>query len=401
MKNFFVVVFCLSFFLGNVYGQHTEAVDTTVHYAVDKKPAFPGGHDAMMRFIGTYIRYPKEAKIRGIAGKVYASFVVEPDGSLSHIKILKGLGYGCDAEVKRIFASMPKWKPGLVDGKPVRAYTTQVVAFRLETGEEPVYTRVDSLPVFAVGKQGVEHFLLSQLWYPKRTVKRKVVDTVYVSFVVEKDNRITHLRLKTPKSVKDWNIYDYEALRVVSLLPVAHPAILNHKPVRVKLYVPVVFDHKNVDMEGGRYKTVEYNFHSYTYFVPKNHLPVILPPAEPMATQAPGIGTSEPDTANAFAVVEKMPEFPGGMAALMRYLAGHIHYPAEALKKGCSGRVFAQFIVEPDGSVTHVRIIKGICPSLDKEAVSVIENMPKWIPGYQKGKAVRVRFNLPVKFSHN
>ncbi len=105
------------------------------------------------------------------------------------------------------------------------------------------------------------------------------------------------------------------------------------------------------------------------------------------------------DTGQVFMVVEKMPEYPGGLKALMHYLANHIQYPAEAKKARVQGRVFINFIVEKDGSISHVKVMRGIGHGCDKEAVKAVENMPRWIPGYQRGKPVRVSFNVPVKFS--
>jgi len=108
---------------------------------------------------------------------------------------------------------------------------------------------------------------------------------------------------------------------------------------------------------------------------------------------------AQADTSKVFMVVEKMPEYPGGVKALMQYLATHIKYPAEARKAGVQGRVFVNFIVEKDGSISHVKVLKGIGYGCDKEAVKAVKNMPRWIPGQQKGKPVRVSYNLPVKFS--
>jgi len=395
--------------LGSLYTRAQQPADTAVRYAVDRKPYFPGHREAYLQFVATHLYYPEKAKENGVSGNVFISFVVEPDGSLSHLKILKGIGHGCDAEVKHVFRLMPKWYPGLIKGKPVRAYSTQVIAFRIKNPaslDDKIYTKVDSLSAFAVGKEGVEHFLISQLWYPKRTVKHDKVDTVKVSFVVEKDGRVTHLKLMPNK--KNKNAYDYEALRVVSLLPVARPAVLDGNPVRSRLYVPVVFDHKNVELKGGQYKTVEYNYmKKYTYFVPKGHLPVILLPAhenpswsvEPMKKTVV-VPVNKLDTSgHIFDIVDKMPEFPGGISALMRYLETHIKYPEEAKANHCTGRVVINFVVEKDGTVSNVNVFRGVCPSLDKEAVKVVAQMPQWVPGYKNGKPVRVSFYLPIKFS--
>ncbi len=99
-----------------------------------------------------------------------------------------------------------------------------------------------------------------------------------------------------------------------------------------------------------------------------------------------------------FDVVEQMPSFPGGMAALMAYLQKSIKYPPVAEENGIQGRVICTFVVERDGSVTDVRVAKSVDPSLDKEAVRVVSAMPKWIPGKQNGQSVRVKYTLPVTF---
>lgn len=99
-----------------------------------------------------------------------------------------------------------------------------------------------------------------------------------------------------------------------------------------------------------------------------------------------------------FEVVEQQPSFPGGQGALMAYLRDHINYPAVAQENGVQGRVVLQFVVEPNGSISGVKVVRGVDPSLDKEAVRVVKGMPNWIPGKQNGQAVRVRFTLPVQF---
>lgn len=103
--------------------------------------------------------------------------------------------------------------------------------------------------------------------------------------------------------------------------------------------------------------------------------------------------------AEIFTVVESMPEFPGGMGELMKYLGTSIKYPPLAKESGIQGRVFINFVVEPNGEISNVKILRGIGGGCDEEAVRVVENMPRWKPGKQRGKAVRVSYNLPVKFT--
>ena len=100
-----------------------------------------------------------------------------------------------------------------------------------------------------------------------------------------------------------------------------------------------------------------------------------------------------------FVVVESMPEFPGGQQALFKYLGDNVKYPVIAQENGIQGRVICQFVVNKDGSIVDIEVVRsGGDPSLDKEAVRVIKSMPKWKPGKQRGKPVRVKFTLPVNF---
>ena len=113
------------------------------------------------------------------------------------------------------------------------------------------------------------------------------------------------------------------------------------------------------------------------------------PPPKPVEEEA---------TEEIFVVVEQQPEFPGGMTALMKFLGDNIKYPVIAQENGIQGRVITNFVVERDGSISDVQVVRGQDPSLDKEAVRVIKTMPKWKAGQQRGKPVRVRFTLPVVF---
>ena len=99
-----------------------------------------------------------------------------------------------------------------------------------------------------------------------------------------------------------------------------------------------------------------------------------------------------------FDVVEKMPEYPGGQAALFEYLSKNVKYPADAEKQKIEGRVLVSFVVNTDGSITDISVERKAFPSLDAEAVRVISGMPKWIPGEQKGQKVRVKYTVPLNF---
>lgn len=105
------------------------------------------------------------------------------------------------------------------------------------------------------------------------------------------------------------------------------------------------------------------------------------------------------DSEGVYLIPDEMPKFPGGMQAMMKYLATNVKYPVEAQKKGVSGRVIIQFVVMEDGTPGQGKVVRGVDPLLDEEALRVVKTMPKWSPGMADGKAVKVRFTIPVMFS--
>lgn len=107
---------------------------------------------------------------------------------------------------------------------------------------------------------------------------------------------------------------------------------------------------------------------------------------------------TEPDENGIFQVVETQPEFPGGIAELMKYLQKNMRYPKVCKEQGLQGRVIVQFVVNTDSTISDVNVIKPVNPHFDKEALRVVKAMPKWKPGMQRGEPVRVRFTLPVTF---
>lgn len=138
----------------------------------------------------------------------------------------------------------------------------------------------------------------------------------------------------------------------------------------------------NQNVEGTTSRTVE---------AVRNDITVGAPP--------PPAPEPKPEPSNkVFEVVEVMPSFPGGPAALQQYLKSNMRYPVVAQENGVQGRVVVSFVVERDGSITDVNVAKSVDPSLDKEATRVVKSMPKWIPGKQNGSAVRVKYNVPVTF---
>ena len=122
------------------------------------------------------------------------------------------------------------------------------------------------------------------------------------------------------------------------------------------------------------------------------------PVTGPVIAGPPAPVQEESDEGEIFEVVEQNPQFPGGDAALMAWLQKNLKYPSVAQENGIQGRVMVSFVVNKDGSIVDPKIIRGVDPSLDKEALRVVSNMPKWTPGRQRGKTVRVKYSLPVTF---
>ncbi len=224
-----------------------------VFVVVEEQPEYSGGNAAMMKFLADNVRYPVEAHQKGVQGRVICNFVIEKDGSVSDVQIVRGVDPNLDAEAMRVIEAMPKWKPGMQKGEVVRTRFTLPIVFRL-TGEN------------------------------------------------------------------------------------------NNQDKSDKSAVP---------------------------------------------------------TEDIFVVVEEQPEYPGGNAAMMKFLADNVRYPVIAKENGIQGRVICNFVVRKDGSITDVNVVRGVDPSIDAEAVRVIELMPKWKPGKQRGKEVDVRYTLPVVFRLN
>ena len=121
-----------------------------------------------------------------------------------------------------------------------------------------------------------------------------------------------------------------------------------------------------------------------------------MPKKKPSVPEA--VPTDSVAKENAYDVVEQMPEFPGGMKELLKFLQDNLKYPESAKKNNLQGRVVVQFVVEKDGTPTEFNVVRSVDPDLDAEALRVLKTMPKWKPGMEKGEAVRVKFTVPVAF---
>ena len=135
MKKLFIIL-SLAVFTGNFAIAQSSKTDETIYAQVDVQPEFTGGIKEMYGYIGKSLRYPKQAVEANITGKVFAKMVIEKDGSVQDVTILKGIGFGCDEEVQRILKAMPKWTAGKIGGKNVRTSFTMPIMFALENGKK-------------------------------------------------------------------------------------------------------------------------------------------------------------------------------------------------------------------------------------------------------------------------
>ena len=224
----------------------------------------------------------------------------------------------------------------------------------------PVFINVDPVPVFPGGQAALMKFINENLRYPAAAIENGIQGRVVVQFVVKKDGSVGDV--KVIRGIDP--TLDQEAIRVCKTLPKFIPCIQNGIPVDVWFTIPVIF---KLDNATNNLQTDESNA-----TIHKREL--------------------------IFRHVEQMPEFPGGEAALMKFINENLRYPAAAIENGIQGRVVVQFVVKKDGSVGDVKVIRGIDPTLDQEAIRVCKTLPKFIPCIQNGIPVDVWFTIPVIF---
>ncbi len=232
---------------------------------------------------------------------------------------------------------------------------------------------VDVKPEFKGGMTAMIDYLSKQVEYPLTAMEKGIQGRVLVSFVVGRDGTISNV----VASASDNQALVGTTLSAIRSMRKWNPGRKDGIPVKVKCTLPITFIIES-DNDGDQSKKTMISLEDGT----KIQIPL----------------GKKVDEDKAFDVVEQMPSFIGGDAALMKYLNKNVKYPVIAEENGIQGRVVINFIVECDGSITNVKVTRSVDPSLDKEAARVIKSMPKWNPGKQNGSAVRVKFTLPVTF---
>ena len=214
---------------------------------------------------------------------------------------------------------------------------------------EQVFTVVEKMPSFPGGEAELLKYIATNIKYPKESQDNGEQGRVICSFIVGRDGSVNNpevLRGVTP-------LLNEEAVRVINTMPRWNPGMQRGKAVAVKYTVPITFRLKS-PVEEAKEETLT--------------------------------------------VVDVMPQYPGGDRELLKFIAQSIKYPTDAQEAGVQGRVICSFVVDKKGNIVEPKIIRGIDPSLDAEALRVIGMMPRWTPGRQDGKAVRVLYTVPITF---
>lgn len=249
----------------NKKGTQDKATENTIFEVVEEMPAYPGGMEALMKFINTNVRYPQIAHTNGTQGRVIAQFIVEKDGSISNIKVIRSVSAELDGEAIRVLATMPKWIPGTQKGVPVRVNYSVPVSFRLSGGPEAkevknsqldeiavvgygpqkepkvtpetVFEVVEEMPKYPGGVEEMMKYLARNIKYPTIDQENKIQGRVVVEFIVDKEGDV--LRPKIQRSVSP--SLDAEAVRVVSGMGKWIPGRQRGEAVAVKYTVPITF----------------------------------------------------------------------------------------------------------------------------------------------------------------
>lgn len=246
-----------------------------------------------------------------------------------------------------------------------------------------VFEVVEQMPEFPGGVKGLQEYLGRNIKYPAEAHAAGTQGRVIVSFIVRKDGSISDTEIV--RSVDSY--LDKEAERVIAAMPKWKPGMQRGQAVNVKFTVPVMFR-----LSGPEQPKAEE--------IKQSDLDEVVVVAYDLKEEpTPGaIGGKISDPNSIFKTVETMPKFPGGTAGLMKYLARTIKYPVIAQKNKEQGRVIIQMVVDKDGSISNIKVLRSISPSLDAEAVRVVSTMPKWEPGLQGGQPVAVEYTLPIIF---
>ena len=229
MKHFILFLILPFNVVEYIHAQNTEKIESLA--SVEVLPEFPGGghlggYAALDKYIRSSIKYSKKAKKNGVDGSIVVSFIVEKDGTLTDIKIHRGLGYGCDEEVIRVLKASPKWNPGIKHGRPVRV--EDGITMYILLIPEDVHTSAEILPEYPGGRDAFDRYLQRSVKYSEEAKKNGVDGKVILSFIVEKDGRLTDIKVRRDLGFGTGE----EVMRVLKASQKWKPGMQNGRTVR-------------------------------------------------------------------------------------------------------------------------------------------------------------------------
>lgn len=338
-----------------------EVVANKVYTYVEQMPVFPGGMPGLSNYLQASLRYPAEAARQQVEGRVFVKFVVGTDGRVVQPEIVKGIGAGCDEEVLRVVRALPLFEPGKQNGRLVQVYYTVPVTFSLQATpgapgvaipppptlpkpEDKVYTYVEQMPRLAGTTEAtIASALQAALVLPAEVVKGDKEGRVFVSFIVGLDGRAEDAKILRSLSPA----CDAAALAAVAKLPQLEPGKQNGKTVRVQLT------------------------QAMHLFSPSH----VFEPRE-AATQA---------------------RFKGGDEALQQYFSQQLKEPKVLARENLRGAVEVRFVVQADGKIGAVEVVRPLCRSCDEEALRLVRTLPAWTPARDiTGQPIAVRQSVLI-----
>jgi TonB family protein len=318
-----------------------------VYQYAEVQPQFPGGQEALNKFLTDHLKYPEAAQKAGAEGIATVRFVVNQDGTINKARAVASSGFNMREDMleaaENVVLSMPKWTPAQHKGKNVSCSFAIQVNFRLP---ESISKSANANPEFPGGMDALIKFLGKNTRYPAAAKAANAEGMVIVKFTVKTDGSLTEVaQVNTSKPLHPDLVA--EAIRVVQSMPKWKPAVKEGKVLNAEYTLPI-----NFKLDGPK----ELN------------------------------------------EVDALPEYPGGQPELYKLLTTNVKYPEEAKKAGEEGMVVIVFVVETNGTLSSFESVKTARQDFVDEVIRVLKLSPNWKPAMKDGKAVKVKYTLPFKF---
>jgi len=339
--------------------------------------------EALHAYIEEHTVYPEEAQKQKIQGRVRITFIVQPDGQISDIVVAQGAALLLDREAVRVVRSMPRWIPARDKGVAVAVPVTIPITFRLPTTSQPTLVPNPSFqqqaksegiednlqPMFPGGDQALIAYMSNNLVYPEAAVRKQLQGRLFVRFVVEADGRLTNIAIHRSAHP----ILDEEGMRMVRSMPRWVPARREGVTVAAPMMLPITF------------KLPSQGLASLVDRLQKSNVKQV---AEP--DSIPVIDENSTD-------IER-PIFPGGERGFNDFLRSKLEYPEVEYRNRTQGEVHLRFVVDVDGSISQVTVVKGTSPAFEQAALDVMKLAPKFTPARKNGKPLQAWHYMAIRF---